>query len=558
MKNNRSLQNKFLMLVFGITMVLFAVIFMIFSVFAFKNERQKYAERANQRMESISYNVNMILNSALARSDSISKSILLQEVLMSSKSDSEFLEEYMFLKKFFGGYLDYENYIDGQYVIYTINSEIPDNTYIENIAELEKKEIWKNLQYIKRNEAVWDFCDDGSRPYLSVFRRIDYGERCLGYLEIKTPLSQIAGAMNSVESEKAEYAELTDKSGTVIYKTQKSGGDASKKIFFRKNAVGGYKIILYSSYKEIYRECFSYIFIFLLLMVVLLIICYFIYYFLIKRLSYPFNEFIKAMENDESMLLNPELIDVDGDKDVLKIIAKFKNMAQKINKMHKDIEAINMEKKRVEISALESSINPHLLYNSLSVLKWRLSETGDRDMMNLIDYMVEYYRGVLSGGNSIITVDEEIRLASQYVKIVKIAYDREFEFKVSVSEEAGECFVLKQLLQPIVENAVMHGLKSKENPVLELEAAKEENKIIFRVSDNGYGMDEELIKQILSGDFENMKRGHSGYGFKNIIKRIKTYYGDGGEIKIKSSPGAGTCVIMTVECLVEKTIKNIV
>ncbi len=552
MKKSKGMQGKVISVFFGITAVLIVFIFTIFTQLIFKNENQKYMESAGKRIEAISFNINRVLSSVLDRSNAISESLLLQEIIMTEESDSGFFEEYIFLNKFFHGYKEYENYIEGQYCIYPVNEKFPENAYITKLEKLKKSEIWESIKDMSEEEVIWIFFDNPDESYFSVFKKITYGvNKNLGVFEIKIPFSQIAGILNSAERAEGELMLLTTPDGKVIYE---NGGsrEFANDIVFRERLVTGHELVLSASMKYIYSTGYIYLFIAFISMIILLFFCYFLYYFITDRLMRPFSNFVKSIENDENILLNPELIEDEGDRDMLKIVVKFKEMAHKINKMYRDIEIINKEKKKAELEVMQTSLNPHLLYNSLSVLKWRLSDKNDTEMMNLIDFMVEYYRSALADGRLIITVDEEIKLVKGYLQIVKIAYNKEFEQIVEVSEDVGECCVLKQILQPVVENAVMHGLKSGQNAKLEIYACKEGTNIVFTVKDNGCGMEQEKIDLVLSGSFDGNGKKHSGYGLKNICARIKAYYGKDAGISIESEIGKGTCVKMIIKELDEK------
>ena len=108
------------------------------------------------------------------------------------------------------------------------------------------------------------------------------------------------------------------------------------------------------------------------------------------------------------------------------------------------------------------SFNPHLLYNTLSALNWSLYRNGQEEMTTLVSKMTSYYRAVLSGGNNIITIRDELKLIEQYLELVRISYNRVINYDIYADEETLRGFVIKQLLQPIIENAVLHGTSDLE------------------------------------------------------------------------------------------------
>jgi len=553
MKKEFDIKSKFLMIIFCVTFVLFIIIFAVSASLIYQSEYQNYADNAGKRLETTKGHLDSILSNAVERSSNISKNLLVQSTLMTESSDTEFLEEYMFLDKFFDSFKEFENYVDGQIRIYTTNKNFPQNAYVSPITSLDK-DVCGELERLSKNEVIWHFFLDEKEPYLSVFRRVDHGDSFLGYLEIKTSFKRIKNIVNSAEMAPEENISIISPDGKNIYGPGIEGD--TNKLHFQKRILTGHDIVLSTDTGHVYRNYYVYICILALLLIVLLVVFYVLYQFILSKMTRHFHGFVESIENDENILLNPDLIDAEGDRDTLKIKKKFKELAQKLNQMYLDLEQISKEKKKVELEYMQSKINPHLLYNSLSVMKWRMFESNDATMMKLIDLMVEYYRGVLSGGSNIVTVDDEIVLIKQYLSVVKIAYSRDFESEINVSKDVGDFYIIKQILQPVVENAVMHGLNDVEGARLQIDVFRKDNSIVFKVEDNGCGMTPDMVEKVLCGKYTEKTRRHRGFGLKNTIDRIKMYYGEGFGLTIDSEYGTGTCVTITVEALDKKALSE--
>ena len=167
--------------------------------------------------------------------------------------------------------------------------------------------------------------------------------------------------------------------------------------------------------------------------------------------------------------------------------------------------------------------------------------------------MSEYYRGILSGGNYIITIKEELELIDKYIKINELSYRNKYTVVKNIDEDVLELYTIKLILQPIVENSILHGLVDNDNAVISITASKENDDIILTVEDNGYGMSEDDIKTALNTEKAQRRKG--GYGISNTIKRIKAYYGNEYGIKIKSEIGKGTKVIVRIKNIDREELK---
>lgn len=200
-----------------------------------------------------------------------------------------------------------------------------------------------------------------------------------------------------------------------------------------------------------------------------------------------------------------------------------------------------MEKKSLELSLLQERINPHLLYNTLSAIKWAFPEPR---LGQVIDNMVRYYRIVLNRGNEIIKLRDEVELIQEYVKLQKFTYRGEYTFDVHVEEAALDVTIPKNLLQPFMENAILHGVSiRKESGRIGLSAICREDSLVLEIADNGMGMDRERVEQILTGTYHGSV---GGYGIRNVMKRLELFYQGKAEICISSERGAGTTVTVDI------------
>lgn len=211
--------------------------------------------------------------------------------------------------------------------------------------------------------------------------------------------------------------------------------------------------------------------------------------------------------------------------------------------MEKNREEVEMQRK-LELDALQMQINPHFLYNTLDAIAWMAKIKRQPDIENLVLNLARFFRISLHKGDKFITVREEIELIKHFIAIELIRFPDKFSIEYQLDETIADCKVLKLLLQPVIENAIKHGvsrLDRKGN--ITIKAYGKDDKIIYEVSDDGVGFDINALK----GDGVKSERPESGYGLKNVKERIKLEYGENYGLSIESQPGKGTKVTITVQ-----------
>jgi two-component system sensor histidine kinase YesM len=202
---------------------------------------------------------------------------------------------------------------------------------------------------------------------------------------------------------------------------------------------------------------------------------------------------------------------------------------------------------KTELNLLQAQINPHFLYNTLdAVSALALMEDYD-NCFKMTQALGSFYRNSLNSGLDFIKVKDEINCIQSYMTILNIRYDNEIKLEIDVEEEVMDCEILKLLLQPLVENAVHHGIKPKDGKgTVSIRVFSDEDEIIFIISDDGVGMSEEKIAEVMEG---RSVTGKSGFGLYNLMHRITLYHGIKQPVLIHSEPGNGTEVAVRVKRL---------
>ncbi len=245
---------------------------------------------------------------------------------------------------------------------------------------------------------------------------------------------------------------------------------------------------------------------------------------------------------------------IEGHDEIGKLDHVFNNMINEIKHLIDTEYKSRIIRDSAKLDLLQEQINPHLLYNTLSTIGWQAKQSGNMAIFDITNSLIRFYRTSLNRGEVIIPVKQEIAMTLEYIDLIQYTYRLDFEKKIFIDEEVYQYHTIKLILQPIIENAIMHGIRyMEENALLQLSCRVNNNRIILTIEDNGNGMDEKTVQALLSTDLNSLDKG---YGLSNVIKRLKLYYGDRHKVSIKSNLGIGTLISISLEAMDERTIKD--
>ena len=201
--------------------------------------------------------------------------------------------------------------------------------------------------------------------------------------------------------------------------------------------------------------------------------------------------------------------------------------------------------RKSELKALQNQINPHFLYNTLDSIIFMIEKNENEKAEQMIVALSKFFRISISRGKNIIPLKDEIEHVKNYLLIQKIRFGDQFSYSINVEETLYKYYVIKLILQPIVENAIEHGLDEYSNDgKIEIDGKEDEEFIILSIKDNGFGISEEKLKEI--EDSFHDKNIHKGVGLQNVYQRIKIYYGEKADIKINSVIDEGTTIFIYI------------
>lgn len=487
------------------------------------------------------------------------------------------------LKKDYTGKYDelVNDYLNIKYIMYALNSEaarndqhyrinifafndtIGNGEYIKNINAVDEPggieaKIKEEMLASEDNIPIWKFTRTESpksiqRESISLYEKLAEVNEPLAIIEIKISMARIKQELDFDMPEGSFLIYFVDRQTNIVIgennadknkiepiikKYLDSGHSDGFYSISRRFKVNAHEAVLFVDKVYVLKKMTGFILltigIILFLMTTLLVIARLISYSLTRRLS---DLIAKINVEDDIWIKRGEVLQLKGNDEFAVISFRFMELAQRIRDYFGRISSLEIEKKMMEVEMLQAGINPHFLYNTLSVIKWAYE---DEKLEKIIDSMVKYYRIMLNRGNMVLKLEQELEMVREYIEIQKFAYRKEFSYTIRIEGECGECMILKNLLQPVVENAILHGINSLDcggSLLITCETAGE--RLVLTVSDNGTGMSAEKVEQVLRGESEQM---YGGYGITNVIKRIKMHYGDEYGMEIDSRPGEGTTV----------------
>ena len=256
-------------------------------------------------------------------------------------------------------------------------------------------------------------------------------------------------------------------------------------------------------------------------------------------LGRPLRGLAAAMESFETDADHFTYRPVGGTREVQELSASFGHMVLRIQQLMTTVREEEINLRKTELKALQAQINPHFLYNTLDSIAWMCEQGRNADAVKMVHALARLFRISISRGHELIPIKKEIEHAESYLQIQKYRYKNQFTYEFDVEEECLDYYCNKITLQPIIENAINHGLDLLvEEGHIGVRVFQQGEDILFCVQDNGVGMTAEQIESI-------MQRGphdRTGIGIKNVNDRLKIYFGKNYGLHITSEPDVGTCV----------------
>ena len=259
------------------------------------------------------------------------------------------------------------------------------------------------------------------------------------------------------------------------------------------------------------------------------------------RISKPLRRLNDSVKEWEAGNMEPDIY-IGGSMEVEHLGKTLRSTVAQIRQLMDDIVVEQEEKRKSELDALQSQINPHFLYNTLDSIVWMI--TGERydDAVFMITQLASLFRISLSKGKTVISIEDEVKHAKNYMNIQKIRYKNSFEIDFQIEEEVLNGCIVKLVLQPLLENAIYYGMEFMDGEgEIYVRGYRRDNDVYLEVEDNGLGMPEEEAAELLNGKERPHKHG-SGVGLVNVHSRLKLRFGEDYGLIVHSCPDEGMMV----------------
>lgn len=270
------------------------------------------------------------------------------------------------------------------------------------------------------------------------------------------------------------------------------------------------------------------------------------------RVTNPIRELEKSVKELEEGNLDADIY-MGGSYEVQHLGKSVQDMKFRIKGLMQDIVNEHEEKRKSEFDSLQAQINPHFLYNTLDIIVWQIENEKQSEAVHTVTALARFFRLSLGKGKNIVTVRDEIDHVKNYLMIQHMRFKNKFDYEFDIAEDVLELPSLKLMLQPLVENAIYHGMEFMDGDgMIMVKAWRKEDELYLSVADNGLGMTEDKVEMILTGKSTSGNGRGSGIGVKNVNERIKLYFGEAYGLTIDSEPDEGTTVIIHLPAKDEK------
>ncbi len=272
-----------------------------------------------------------------------------------------------------------------------------------------------------------------------------------------------------------------------------------------------------------------------------------------SQLSYlftkPANKLAGAMREFEEDASGFVFEPIRGSVEVNDLSDSFEHLVKRIQQLMEEVKQEETTLRKTELKALQAQINPHFLYNTLDSISWMCEEGKTEEAVLMVNALAKLFRISISRGREIIPIDKEVQHAECYLQIQKFRYTNHFDYEFEVEDSCKDYLCNKITLQPLIENALYHGLDMQDEGHISIRIKEDGEDVLMEIEDNGIGMTEEQISEL----FVNDGTDNHGIGVKNVNDRIKIYFGDKYGISVRSELDVGTCVSIRIPKITEES-----
>ncbi len=449
---------------------------------------------------------------------------------------------------------------------------VSDTGKVFEINKTLQKHPWDVISkediYSEKGSSIWIGTDPYTKTFIIAATINSLStQKPLGYLIMNVKESYINNIFSQIESSNSGDVFIMDKSGIIISHNDKSllktwiNEEYIKKVLAGNKSGFFFHMINSSNYYIAYRfleeqgwyivsliPVITYSQTLLMLRSTILIIGLLVIIvdilatvFIMNRISKPIRRLTLAMKQFGEGELSANCA-VDSSDEIGQLSRNFNYMVQNINELIEKVYEETLLKQQAELKSLRMQINPHFFYNTLETINWMSRINGVSEIGVVAKALCDLMRLTI-GGSDFITIADELKAVSSYISIQTYRFGDKLSVSMDVDSELNEMYIPKLIIQPILENSIVHGIEKKAGQGLVKISGRLENGIVvFDISDNGVGMNPERMKGIFEDKSDILEDEDMHIGIKNVDKRLKIYYGEQYGIQIKSEEGLGTHV----------------
>ena len=394
------------------------------------------------------------------------------------------------------------------------------------------------------------------------------GNTSRGTLVVDMSFNGIEQLFSKINTSDGTYVYLMDGNGEIIYhpkqkliysnlykennkaavlyedgnRIEKFDGE-ERSVIVRTVGYTGWKTVSVTPVSQFSMNLVQMRFFFIIILAFSLILIILLNLILSAQIANPIKKLENSVKNLEKDGAQPESgIYIGGSQEVQHLGQAVQSMVEQRNRLMDDVVEEQEAKRKSELEALQSQINPHFLYNTLDSIVWMIESNRYEEATSMITDLASLFRISLSKGENIISIDKEVQHARNYINIQKVRYKNKFDIKFDIDPEILQYSTMKLVLQPLLENAIYYGMESMDDEGrIVVRGYQRDNDIYLRVEDNGLGMPETVTEKLLIEDNQLPKKG-SGIGLLNVQRRIQIYFGKKYGLDIDSVLDEGTKV----------------
>ncbi len=538
----------------------FTIMFTIFIIVIFSIT---YFININSSIQENNKNLNLVSQQVLSNYETYFQSVIDVSGNIQKKLENYDEDNYQQINEYFKNINDMKKEINS-ITLFSLEGKALASD--EELIDVSVNEQWFQTALQEKLINIFSSINVSSNDYyFTLSKYINYSSK-EGIIKIEYDFTQIVNSIASTDLGEGGHITIIDKYDNIIYTSLENNADIEKEIISSlvigeeecslndnnfylyinniRNTSWRSAIFINNNYIKETIHLYTYILSAICIAFALIILI--LNNIIAKQISLPIIKLQKEMMNISS--LNYEIEDLTINqkcsKEVLYLQQTYIEMMERIQNLMIDLVKKQNEQRKSELKALQNQINPHFLYNTLDSIVYLIDKNENEKAQKMIIALSKFFRISISRGRTVIPLFDEIEHAKNYLIIQKLRYEDKFNFTFNVDDNLKKYYVIKLILQPIIENAIIHGFVDNDNFQIDIKAYLENDLIKFEIKDNGFGILENKIQEIYQS-FDDEK-SFNGVGLKNVYQRLKIYYGEKANLLIESELDVGTKIIIMI------------